>query len=326
MRPVVEDFEARLDPTIHAVLGAVSRLSYADRSHLPPDCPAFVRSASAIRRWGESVVVVQDDVNVLAVREGAGGKFLPLSLGGGADGHFRFDDALGNKRLKLDLEAAAELPDGRMLLLGSGSSLARQTLLLVTKPDGVRAFDGSDLYASLRREPRFAGSELNLEGAIVVGDVLRLIQRGNGAALPLAPPVNAIGELPLAALVRWLDGIGPVPELTRISRYGLGHQGRARFGFTDVALRRDGSLAFVACAEDSPDAIRDGEVLGCRFGVIDVGGARLNDVVEGDGTPCRHKLEGIESDRHDPTLFEVVADPDDAGQPALGALLRVTEG
>jgi hypothetical protein len=324
MRPGVEDFEARLEPGLEAVLGSMRPLSYDDARLLPPDCPPFVRSASAIRRWGTSVVVVQDDVNVLAVREGEAGSFLPLILGPGTDGHFRFDDALGNKRLKLDLEAATELPDGRLLLFGSGSSPARQTLVLVTKAGTVHWVDGSDLYANLRREPLFAGSELNLEGALVVGDVLHLVQRGNGAPQPTVLPVNAIGELPLEELARWLDGIGPAPELTRIRRYELGRGGRARFGFTDVALHHDGSLVFIACAEDSPDATQDGEVLGCRFGVIEGGGVRWNDVVESDGAPCRHKLEGIEGARHDPTLFEVVADPDDASRPALGALLRVT--
>jgi hypothetical protein len=324
MRPVVEDFEARLDPGLEAVLGAVGPLSYADPSQLPPDCPPFVRSASAIRRWGNGVAVVQDDVNVLAVRDGEAEHFQPLILGPGADGHFRFEDALGNKRLKLDLEAATELPDGRLLLFGSGSSPLRQTLVLVTRPDTVHLVDGRDLYANMRREPSFAGSELNLEGALVVGDVLHLIQRGNGAPQLSLAPVNAIGALPLEALARWLDGIGPAPELTRIRRYELGRRGRARFGFTDVALHHDGSLAFIACAEDSPDATRDGEVLGCRFGVIDAGGVRWNDVVESGAALCRQKLEGIEADRHDPTLFEVVADPDDASRPALGALLRVT--
>jgi hypothetical protein len=126
-------------------------------------------------------------------------------------------------------------------------------------------------------------------------------------------------------MLGWIDGVAPVPELRRIARFELGRHGRVPFGFTDATLCHDGRIGFIACAEDSPDATRDGEVLGCRFGVIDSDGVRVNDIVGSDGAPCRIKLEGIEADRFDATRFDVVADPDDATQPALGAVLRVSE-
>ncbi len=85
--------------------------------------------------------------------------------------------------LKMDLEACALLPDGRLIALGSGSTAARERIVVVTPDDGVRVVEGAATYAQLRARGDSSGSELNLEGAVVVDGVLRLFQRGNGAAL-----------------------------------------------------------------------------------------------------------------------------------------------
>lgn len=107
-------------------------------------------------------------------------------------------------------------------------------------------------------------------------------------------------------------------------RFDLGvAPGGTRFGFTDATVLPDGRLAFVACAEASPDTYRDGEVLGCRFGIVDDGHVRACDVLEGSGAPTRLKLEGIEA-RSAPGVFDVVADLDRPHEPALLAELQVT--
>src|SRR5690606_8903131 len=142
-----------------------------------------------------------------------------------------------------------------------------------------------------RRE--FAGSELNIEGAVVVGDALRLFQRGNGAPRDGLMPVDATGDLELAGFLRWLDG-GPVPALERVRQYDLGQVGGVRFGFTDATVLPDGRVAFIAGAEDSPDTYHDGIVVGCRFGVIDGDEVRIGEIVDADGRPSRLKLEGID--------------------------------
>ena len=63
-------------------------------------------------------------MNALALTDAKGG-FEPLLLPVGADGHRSFDDTIGNKHMKMDLEAAVVLPDGRVLAFGSGSTEAR---------------------------------------------------------------------------------------------------------------------------------------------------------------------------------------------------------
>ena len=272
-------------------------------------------------------MVIQDDVNAL----GVGGDALdqplvPWLLPRGSDGRRQFDESLGNKHLKLDLEAATVLPDGRLLLLGSGSTPQREKLVLV-RPDGSCALrDGAELYAQLRNQAAFAGSELNVEGAVVQGDLLRLFQRGNGRASGALLPVNAVGELPLSEFLGWLDSGRRVPELTRIIRVDLGNVRGIPLTFTDAARLGSGDIAFLACAENSPDVTRDGEVLACRLGISSQGSILLMDIVDETGRSSTLKLEGIEVHPDDDTTFDVVADVDRSDQPALGAVLRVQRG
>lgn len=314
---------ARLDPTLEPVVSELAPLVYAGGGSAAQDVPPHVRAASALRRRGARLVIVQDDVNVLALH-GDDGAIEPVLLPLGPGGRRSFSDAAGNKHAKMDLEACALLPDGRLLALGSGSTRAREQLVVLDPAGTLRGVGASALYAALRAEPRFAGSELNVEGAAVAGDALRLFQRGNGAPTDSAQPVNATADLDLAELLAWLDGTAAEPPAPRrIRQYELGRAAGAPFSFTDAAALSDGRVAFIACAEASPDAVRDGAVLGCRFGLLDDDGARIADIHDPDGRPTTLKLEGLEPRPSSPDAFDVVADVDRADQPALLGTLRV---
>ncbi len=327
-RPPVLSLRAERDSSLRAVLGPTFPLLYREGGSHADDHPAFVRAASAVVHWQHKRVIVQDDVNALAF--GAFGHEVfppeglePLLLPRGAGGRRRHEDALGNKRLKLDLEAAVVLPDGRLLVLGSGSLRARERFVVVTPDGNSEVRDARELYAELRSQPAFAGSELNLEGALVRHDTLELFQRGNGAAKGELGPINAVGTLPLDSFLSWLDHGGPVPELERIVQVDLGQVGGVRLSFTDATLANDGSVAFLACAEDSRNAIEDGQVLGSRFGIFDQQRVRLVSIVDSFGAPCVLKLEGLHAHAQDAACFDIVADMDHPEQPALGGVLRL---
>jgi hypothetical protein len=305
---------ARLDPTLEAVLVDLVPLTYDDGGRSADDRPANVRAASAIRRHGSRLAIVQDDVNVLALIDEAGAtSALLLPLGAGR--RRCFDDSRGNKHDKMDLEACVILGDGRLVAFGSGSTAVRRQLVVADRGGSVRVVNAAELYAELERHRDFAGSELNVEGAIVLGDRLRLFQRGNGEEREGLSPVNAFGDVSLPAFVRWLDSGGPFPALEAIVSVDLGSIGARRFGFTDATPMLDGRVAFMACAEDSPDVVRDGPVLGCRFGIIEMNEVRMTDVVDVRGSRSTLKIEGIEA-RED-GAFDVVADVDDPTIPAL---------
>jgi hypothetical protein len=86
----------------------------------------------------------------------------------------------------------------------------------------------------------------------------------------------------------------------------------------------DGRIAFIACAEASPDTVNDGEMLGCRFGIVDGDKAHLAEVRHRDGSPAVLELEGIEADPRSAHTFDVVVDMDRPHEPALLGRLEVT--
>lgn len=324
--PTTRRIVAQFQPRLIARLGDARALRYdagADAAH---DVPAHVRAASAIRRIGTRLVIVQDDVNALAVIDGLTGTTVPLLLPAGPAGSRTFDDLRGNKSMKLDLEGCVRLPDGRLVALGSGSSPMRERLVVLPVGQGAvpTLVDAASLYANLRSHADQRHTELNIEGAVVQGTWLRLMQRGHGKRR--SAMWNAVLDLSLADFVGWLDGRrGEAPHLRRILDVDLGTVSGVPFGFTDATVTSHGRLAFLACAEDSVDVRTDGPVLGCRFGWLATDGrtATMTDVLDRDGRPTALKLEGIEACEDNENEFQVVADMDRPEDPSLLATLNV---
>ncbi|RYE92905.1 MAG: hypothetical protein EOO75_05610 [Myxococcales bacterium] len=182
----------------------------------------------------------------------------------------------------------------------------------------VTVIDAARLYAVLRERVDFAGSELNIEGAARVGDRVRLFQRGNGAARPPLQPVNATGDLDLAALLAFLDdpARAPVPALTGVVTYDLGLVDGAPLSFTDAATASDGQVVYLAAAEASADTYQDGPVAGVALGVLTPDGPRWCPIVDTDGAPLAAKVEGLAADPTDPQRWYVVTDRDDPHAPS----------
>lgn len=308
---------ARSDATLRARVVACVPLVYSDAAPAELDRPPHVRAASGLARAAGAWVIAQDDACFLGIRRD-GGEVSALALPAGEDGRRQFSDALGNKAHKPDLEALVALPDGRVLAFGSGST-ARRERIAIARADlsAVDVRDAAPLYAALREAREFSGSELNVEGAVVVGDRLRLFQRGNGAVVGDVAPVSASADLDVQAFLRWLDRGGAAPPLRDVVRYDLGAVDGVPFGFTDVAALPGGRVLFAAGAEASPDTYSDGVVLGARVGVIDGDGARWAPLAGEDGAPTRLKVEGIAPDPAGLPRAWAVTDVDDPEAPAL---------
>ncbi len=323
--PALHTLEATLSARLTATLGTPRPLLYRHGAHPVEDLPAHVRAASSIRRQGKRLIIAQDDVSALATLDPATGITQPILLPTGANGARVFDDARGNRKLKLDLEASIVLPDGRFVALGSGTNAHREKLVIVGAGEGALAqqLAAPDLYTALRRHVDLHSARLNIEGAVVQGPWLRLLQRGNGKRG--FQPWNAILDVSLDRFVSWLDGRHAFPAVQRIVAVRLGDIDGVPFGFTDAAVTADGRLAFLACAEDTADAIDDGPIVGCRFGWIDAddGEAVMTTVVDAQGQPTHLKLEGLEARPDSVTVFDVVADMDRGDEPAQIAELVV---
>lgn len=294
-------------------------LAYEEGACADEDRPAFARAASGIAHLAGELVLVQDDASFLArVRAGVPARSVALPRGPG--GRRRFEKRLGNKNDKLDLESCVALagPDGpRLLAFGSGSLPVRTWIACYTPAlEAVRMVDAGPLYEALRAEPSFSGGALNIEGAAIVQGALRLFQRSNGHHG--GHPASV--DLDLAAFVAWLDAGGAMPAPDRITHYDLGQERGVRFGFTDACELAQDRIAYLASAEDSPDAVEDGQVLGSRVGVIDRAGARWIELcaepgVAGAGAGAI-KAEGIALDPERPDRAWVVLDPDDPDRAA----------
>lgn len=319
---------ARVEPSLAARVVRRRPLFYARGADASLDRPLHVRAGSALARIGPgALAIVQDDASFVALVDLARGAVddLPLPSPSGVR---QFDELRGNKDDKLDLEAAVYLEEaGRLVAFGSGSSPKRERVVLVgglgapsTANPTVEIADAPELYAMMRADRAFSGSELNVEGAAVDGEDIVFFQRGNGAGAA----VDATARVAAGALVDWLvgrarGGAGAPPPLVGVVAWDLGAtDAGTRLTFTDGARAPRGGLAFLACAEASPDATRDGPVSGVVVGRLDdrERSCTFGVVLDERGAPLLDKAEGLAFDPDDARHAWAVVDKDDPGCPS----------
>ncbi len=256
-----------------------------------------------------------------------------VELPAGHGGARLFDDARGTKAQKLDLESLVSVRHrGRDVLFafGSGSTPARESVAIVTLAGDevaeVALAAIPALYSALRRAPSVADAELNIEGVTNDGSALRFFQRGNGRRRDGGRAPNAI--LPVS-LARVLDAINGGPGEFLVSDVGGTSCGLESLdghavSFTDATIA-SGRTWFLATAEDSPDAVRDGDVYGSVVGWIDceTGVGEWLPIVDSAGKILALKAEGIAFDPHERSTAWIVCDPDDASRPADLCRIRV---
>lgn len=228
------------------------------------------------------------------------------------------DDAAARKALKPDLEALVRLPafaghpSGALLALASGSKPNRRTgVLLGLDASGAlsgppRPVDLSAPYTTL--QARFPG--LNIEGAVVRGQELVLLQRASGGH-----PENALIGFPLADVLGALGGIDELrlPELpARIVTVELGRVDGVALGFTDGSVLPDGRIVFSAVAESVDDTYHDGPCIGAAIGIVDVEG----NVQRVEAVNPVQKIEGVDARMESDTIRLLLAtDGDDRRVP-----------
>ncbi|MBC7983294.1 MAG: hypothetical protein H7Y02_05495 [Candidatus Obscuribacterales bacterium] len=283
----------------------------------PPQAgrPAHLSAASGLVRAGDFLYVVADDENHLGVFPARGtepGVLLQLCA------EILPHSPAERKAAKPDFEAltllpaCSQYPFGALLALGSGSRRNRRTSFLIELgADGAvssppRIVDLSGIFAAV--EAQLNG--INIEGATVSGERLRLLQRGNKRK-----GRNAIIDFSLSQLLDALLTSDAVTDarVLAISWFDLGAVSDVPLSFSDCATLPDGSLIFTAIAEDTEDAYTDGCCRGAAIGIIDASGVLV--FLQSLAHPL--KIEGIEASLlSDVIQVWLVTDADDASIPA----------
>jgi len=332
---------AQHDPALVVHLVRQLPLRYAAGADHAFDRPAHVRAGSGLAWVGERLAVVQDDANFIALVDPTTGLADCVVLPAGADGVRQFDTGRGNKKHKFDLEALVNIdePDGPMLLaIGSGSSKKRERVVTVRRAgesdETLALIAAPGLYEALREATDFSGSDMNLEGAVLIGEVLRLFGRGNGEATKHGVPLDATCDVHWPSVRAYLaqpDQVAP-PKPTRLRQYTLGEANGIRLSFTDATVAWGDRSArplilYTAAAEGSPDSRRDGEVAGSAIGVLDTRGdatvMRYALLRDPQGALLPLKVEGIACGRADQRQVFVVLDVDDPDAPSMLCELRL---
>jgi hypothetical protein len=271
-------------------------------------------SASGLVCANGCVYVVADDEHHLAVfRDRASAGELHRLFAADLP-----DDQKARKRRKPDLETLLWLPLRHALAaLGSGSRPNRNTGALVPLGAGgeplaeVASFDLQPLYEPLRA----ALGEINIEGAMLLGEEFVLLNRGVAGGSD-----NAAAHYPLQALLDAIDGRLHALAPVLIRRYTLGQIDGVPLAFTDAAALPGGGWVFTAVAEDTDDSYADGRCSGSVVGAVDAGGAlaathRLDALLKVEGIAVRVDGQGMH--------LCLVTDADDPAQASQLLLARL---
>ena len=269
----------------------------------------YIAAASGLAVLNETLYVVADDELYIAVFRRMGeekGDVLPL-----LEGHLpKSEDARQEEKPDLEsltpLDAFGDFEHGGLIALGSGSNEHRDHgafAVLGENGDVTDTFriDAAPLFAALRE--RVPG--LNLEGTAVVGDNLRVLQRGDKEeATPAHIDLDLDGLQDALAERRSLS-----PDLVRdIHAHDLGRLRGVDLCFSDADTLPDGTIVFSASAESTGEGA-DGESIGSAVGVMTQDGQVLQlepiDVeVKVEGLAARPTQSGIEAfmvtDQDDP--------------------------
>lgn len=258
-----------------------------------------VRAASGLVKVQNTFFIIADDELTLAAfnfESQPQARFFPL-LNGALP-----EDPIQRKKLKPDWESLVQLDlNGHKVILAipSGSTIHRIKGAYLDNNSVAREVDFSKIYAELSKSI----PELNIEGACIIENKLKLFQRGNGAA-----GKNAIIDLDLNGVcedIQKNESLSPL-RIQSIKDYELGSLNGYKLDFTDACTVED-KIWFLAVAENSSSTYEDGQYYGAILGCLDSSGNEI----ERFEIDCATKPEGLWVEHETNRLcFYVVTDAD----------------
>lgn len=214
-----------------------------------------VSAASGLVKVGSTLWVASDDENQLAAFDGGKKGRWVAALPGVLPA-----DKEARREVKPDFEALVEIPGGLFTLTSGSAPNRTKGAFVPTEGGDTRVVEAAPLLKALGARIE----QLNIEGAAVVGDRLKLFHRGgeNGG--------NSIIDVDLAGLSRAISAGEPLGAdlIKGITKVDLGKLGGVPLGFSDASPLADGSIVFTASAEDTKDPKLDGAVTGSIIGIL----------------------------------------------------------
>ena len=287
-----------------------------DNSEKNSEVLSKISAASGLIEAHQSYYVVVDDAVELGVFPKppslAAGKLFSLFQ------EILPTDPKERKKAKPDLEALTFLdaryfpPAGAILALPSGSKPNRMRGSLVSfRSNGELSNDPKEIhFKTLYNTLLQSFPDLNIEGAVQMGSVLKLFQRGNGSTAQ-----NATIDIDLSGLVDDLKR-GQDPSSDRIHSiqcYNLGNLHGVRLSFTDAYSSLSMGTWFIAVAESTDSTFLDGEYVGAVIGKLNAEG----EVSFMKELASPYKPEGLWIDENSPDrFFYIVTDADDPERAA----------
>lgn len=256
----------------------LTHIRFLDTAELLASGHPFLSAASGLVQIGETLCVVGDDEQHLAVfnqNDDGPGHLIRLLPG------YLPRKKKKRKAVKPDFEILFQLPDSQLICaMGSGSTPQRMRGAIIDVDTGsVTLLDLQPLFAALA----VLVAEVNLEGAVVRGDLLLLFNRGN-----MANPETCIFETSLAAVTG-----DEVVEVTLVKTLALPLIDGVPLTVTDACAFGDDHFLLSAVAEVTDDSYADGDILGAAIVVLD---ANLDIVLIEPLKPIC-KIEGISARR-----------------------------
>lgn len=215
------------------------------------------------------------------------------------------ENFIERKKVKPDLEVLTQINETTLLALPSGSTNQRMRGCLISLGNGIPTsfthIDCKPLYVSLLN----VFTELNIEGAVVTSNCMKLFQRGNGSEGKNAI-INLKREVAMEQIID--GGILTSEAIEKITNYDLGKIQNSNLGFTDAAKSQiSDKIFFLAAAENVQSTYDDGTFLGAVIGVMDSKG-ELGTMSSLD---CDEKPEGLYIlDRDEPAHAYIITDSD----------------
>lgn len=209
------------------------------------------------------------------------------------------------KKDKPDFESIT-LKDEKLLILGSGSTATRNTMIafdLKSKEATIQSLD--EVYSLIKSEHSITDSELNIEGYIVTDETVYYFQRGNGTQ-----GKNGIffskGDTEKPKFIFVPFDLPPINSVATT--------------FTDAILVQD-TIYFLATAEDTNSTYGDGEILGSSIGTIDLKTMALQYYFQ---ISQKHKFEGLTLYKKTATHIELLLCEDNDTDELVSTIYKLT--